>query len=165
MLKKYINEEWNWAILIFMLSKSLLEADGYLEPTAYIFHDKGTDLITGQKRTIPIYTQIDDIEIDLTDQRKAYKQLQDKCFETSADGILIIGQFTDTYDFEDDDADFSDAIFCRIEHNNKHFVSSTPVIEIDDYVTFDLDDLVNFQIYNNQNIPKDFSVILPCNQE
>jgi len=165
MLKKYINEEWNWAILIFMLSKSLLEADGYLEPTAYIFHDKGVDLITGQKRTIPIYTQIDDIEIDLTDQRKAYKQLQDKCFETSADGILIIGQFTDTYDFEDDDADFSDSIFCRIEHNNKHFVSSTPVIEIDDYVTFDLDDLVNFQIYNNQNIPKDFSIILPCNQE
>ena len=49
MLKKYINEEWNWAILIFMLSKSLIEADGFLETTGYIFHDKGTDIITGQK--------------------------------------------------------------------------------------------------------------------
>ena len=157
MLKKYINEEWNWAILIFMLSKSLIEADGFLETTSYIFHDKGTDIITGQKRTIPIYTQIDDIEIDLDDQKSAFQQLQDKCFQTSADGILIIGQFTDDYDQE--------TIFCRIEHNNKHFISSTPVIEIDDYVTFDLDDLVNFQVYNNQNVPKDFSLILPCNQE
>jgi hypothetical protein len=62
MLKKYINEEWNWAILIFMLSKSLIEADGFLETTGYIFHDKGIDIITGHKRTIPIYTQVDDIK-------------------------------------------------------------------------------------------------------
>lgn len=158
MLKKYINEEWNWAILIFMLAKSLLEADGCLETTAYIFHDKGTDLITGQKRTIPIYTQIDDI--DLIDQEASISLLQDKCFQSSADGILIIGQFIET-----DEDDFKETIFCRIEHNNKHFISSTPVIEIDDYVTFDLDDLVNFVIYDNQTLPKTSAKILPSNQE
>jgi hypothetical protein len=158
MLKKYINEEWNWAILIFMLSKSLLEADGCLETTAYIFHDKGTDIITGHKRTIPIYTQLEDI--DLIDQEASISLLQDKCFESSADGILIIGQI-----IEDDDDDFTETIFCRIEHANKHFISSTPVIEIDDYVTFDLDDLVNFQVYNNKTLPKTYAKILPCNQD
>ena len=155
MLKKYINEEWNWAILIFMLSKSLLEADGYLETTTYLFNDKGIDPLTGDKKTIPIYHQIENIDIQ---HPLAYKQIQNNCFEKLADGFLIIGQYTD-------DEEDVEKIFCRIEHNNKHFISSTPVIEIDDYVTFDLDDLVNFQVYNNQNVPKDFSLILPCNQE
>ncbi len=163
MLKKYINEEWNWAILIFMLSKSLLEADGFLETTGYIFHDKGTDLITGHKRTIPIYTQLDDIDFNNPD---AYKEIQLKCFESSADGFLIIGQALES--IEDDDADddeFSETIFCRIEHKNKHFISSTHVIHEEDYCTFDLDSLVNFKTYNNQTLPKMYAKILPCNQE
>jgi len=163
MLKKYINEEWNWAILIFMLSKSLLEADGFLETTGYIFHDKGTDIITGQKRTIPIYTQLEDIDFK---NPKAYKEIQKKCFESSADGFLIIGQGLDS--MSDDDADeeeFYDTIFCRIEHKNKHFISSTNVIRESDYCTFDLDSLVNFKTYNNQTLPKQYAKILPCNQE
>jgi len=163
MLKKYINEEWNWAILIFMLSKSLLEADGFLETTGYIFHDKGTDLITGQKRTIPIYTQVDDIDVT---KPEAYKEIQKKCFESSADGFLIIGQALES--IEDDDADddeFNETIFCRIEHKNKHFISSTRVIHEEDYSTFDLDSLVNFKTYNNQTLPKMYAKILPCNQE
>ena len=163
MLKKYINEEWNWAILIFMLSKSLLEADGFLETTGYIFHDKGTDLITGQKRTMPIYTQIDDIDIN---QPMAYKYIQRKCFESSADGFLIIGQALESIDDDDsDDDDFDETIFCRIEHKNKHFISSTNVIREEDYCTFDLDSLVNFQTYNNQTLPKQYAKILPCNQD
>ena len=89
MLKKYINEEWNWAILIFMLSKSLLEADGFLETTGYIFHDKGTDLITGQKRTIPIYTQVDDIDVT---KPEAYKEIQKKCFEKIKMNICFLIQ-------------------------------------------------------------------------
>jgi hypothetical protein len=133
MLKKYINEEWNWAILIFMLSKSLLEADGFLETTGYIFHDKGTDLITGQKRTIPIYTQVDDIDVT---KPEAYKEIQKKCFESSADGFLIIGQALESIDDDDGDEDeFNETIFCRIEHKNKHFISSTQVIHEEDYST------------------------------
>jgi hypothetical protein len=163
MLKKYINEEWNWAILIFMLSKSLLEADGFLETTGYIFHDKGTDLITGQKRTIPIYTQVDDIDVT---KPEAYKEIQKKCFESSADGFLIIGQALESIDDDDaDDDEFSETIFCRIEHKNKHFISSTQVIHEEDYSTFDLDSLVNFKTYNNQTLPKMYAKILPCNQE
>jgi hypothetical protein len=163
MLKKYINEEWNWAILIFMLSKSLLEADGFLETTGYIFHDKGTDLITGHKRTIPIYTQIDDIDLNHLD---AYKEIQKKCFESSADGFLIIGQALESIDDDDaDEEEFDETIFCRIEHKNKHFISSTSVIRESDYCTFDLDSLVNFKTYNNQTLPKQYAKILPCNQE
>ena len=163
MLKKYINEEWNWAILIFMLSKSLLEADGFLETTGYIFHDKGTDIITGQKRTIPIYTQIDDIDVN---HPMAYKYIQRKCFESSADGFLIIGQALESIDDDDsDEDDFDETIFCRIEHKNKHFISSTNVIREEDYCTFDLDSLVNFQTYNNQTLPKQYAKILPCNQD
>ena len=56
-----------------MLSKSLLEADGFLETTGYIFHDKGIDLITGHKRTIPIYTQIDDIDLNFFFYKKNIK--------------------------------------------------------------------------------------------
>ena len=163
MLKKYINEEWNWAILIFMLSKSLIEADGFLETTGYIFHDKGTDIITGQKRTIPIYTQID--EIDIT-KPEAYKEIQKKCFESAADGFLIIGQALESFDDDDgDEEEFSETIFCRIEHENKHFISSTPVIHEEDYSTFDLDSLVKFKTYNNQTLPKMYAKILPCNQD
>ena len=163
MLKKYINEEWNWAILIFMLSKSLLEADGFLETTGYIFHDKGTDLITGQKRTIPIYTQVDDIDVT---KPEAYKEIQKKCFESSADGFLIIGQALESIDDDDGDEDeFNETIFCRIEHKNKHFISSTQVIHEEDYSTFDLDSLVKFKTYNNQTLPKMYAKILPCNQD
>lgn len=163
MLKKYINEEWNWAILIFMLSKSLLEADGFLETTGYIFHDKGTDIITGQKRTIPIYTQIEDIDIN---NPNAYKEIQKKCFESSADGFLIIGQALESIDDDDsDEEEFDETIFCRIEHNNKHFISSTNVIRESDYCTFDLDSLVQFKKYNNGTLPKQYAKILPCNQK
>ena len=163
MLKKYINEEWNWAILIFMLSKSLIEADGFLETTGYIFHDKGTDIITGQKRTIPIYTQVDDIDVT---SPEAYKEIQKKCFESSADGFLIIGQALESIDDDDsDEEEFDETIFCRIEHKNKHFISSTSVIRESDYCTFDLDSLVNFKTYNNQTLPKQYAKILPCNQE
>jgi hypothetical protein len=56
-------------------------------------------------------------------------------------------------------------IFCRIEHDNKHFISSTRVIHEEDYSTFDLDSLVNFKTYNNQTLPKMYAKILPCNQE
>ena len=163
MLKKYINEEWNWAILIFMLSKSLIEADGFLETTGYIFHDKGTDLITGQKRTIPIYTQIDDIDATKT---KAYIEIQKKCFESSASGFLIIGQAIESFEDDDGDTDeFNETIFCRIEHENKHFISSTQVIHKQNYSTFDLDSLVNFKKYNNQTLPKMYAKILSYNQE
>lgn len=163
MLKKYINEEWNWAILIFMLSKSLIEADGFLETTGYIFHNKGTDIITGQKRTIPIYTQVDDIDVT---KPEAYKEIQKKCFESSADGFLIIGQALESFDDDDaDEEEFSETIFCRIEHENKHFISSTAVIHEEDYSTFDLDSLVKFKTYNNKTLPKMYAKILPCNQE
>ena len=163
MLKKYINEEWNWAILIFMLSKSLIEADGFLETTGYIFHDKGTDIITGQKRTIPIYTQVDDIDVT---SPEAYKEIQKKCFESAADGFLIIGQALESFEDDDgDEDDFSETIFCRIEHENKHFISSTAVIHRADYSTFDLDSLVSFKKYNNKTLPKMYAKILPCNQE
>lgn len=163
MLKKYINEEWNWAILIFMLSKSLIEADGFLETTGYIFHDKGTDIITGQKRTIPIYTQVDDIDVT---KPEAYKEIQKKCFESSADGFLIIGQALESIDDDDsDEEEFNETIFCRIEHENKHFISSTPVIHEEDYSTFDLDSLVKFKTYNNQTLPKQYAKILSCNQD
>jgi hypothetical protein len=146
-----------------MLSKSLIEADGFLETTGYIFHDKGTDLITGQKRTIPIYTQVDDIDVT---KPEAYKEIQKKCFESSADGFLIIGQALESIDDDDGDEDeFNETIFCRIEHKNKHFISSTQVIHEEDYSTFDLDSLVNFKTYNNQTLPKMYAKILPCNQE
>jgi hypothetical protein len=56
-------------------------------------------------------------------------------------------------------------IFCRIEHDNKHFISSTRVIHEEDYSTFDLDSLVSFKTYNNQTLPKMYAKILPCNQE
>ena len=75
MLKKYLNEEWNWAILIFMNAKCLLEADGYLETTTYLFNDKGIDPLTGDKKTIPIYHQIESIDIQ---HPLAYKQIQPK---------------------------------------------------------------------------------------
>lgn len=163
MLKKYINEEWNWAILIFMLSKTLIEADGFLETTGYIFHDKGTDLITGQKRTVPIYTQLDDIDVT---KIKAYKEIQKKCFESSADGFLIIGQAIESFEDDDGDVDeLNETIFCRIEHENKHFISSTQVIHKQNYSTFDLDSLVNFKTYNNESLPKIYAKILSCNQE
>jgi hypothetical protein len=163
MFKKYINEEWNWAILIFMLSKTLIEADGFLETTGYIFHDKGTDLITGHKRTIPIYTQVDDIDVT---KIKAYKEIQKKCFESSADGFLIIGQAIESFEDDDGDVDeLNETIFCRIEHENKHFISSTKVIHKQNYSTFDLDSLVNFKTYNNESLPKIYAKILSCNQE
>ena len=69
---------------------------------------------------------------------------------------------------DDDDADeeeFSETIFCRIEHENKHFISSTAVIHEEDYSTFDLDSLVKFKTYNNKTLPKMYAKILPCNQE
>jgi len=86
-----------------------------------------------------------------------------KCFESSADGFLLIGQALES--IEDDDADddeFSETIFCRIEHKNKHFISSTQVIHEEDYCTFDLDSLVNFKKYNNQTLPKMYAKILPA---
>ena len=103
MLKKYINEEWNWAILIFMNAKCLLEADGYLETTSYLFNDKGIDPLTGDKKTIPIYHQIENIDIQ---HPLAYKQIQNNCFEKLADGFLIIGQYTD-------DEEDVEKIFCN----------------------------------------------------
>jgi len=127
------------------------------------FYAKGTDIITGQKRTIPIYTQIDDIDIN---NPNAYKEIQKKCFESSADGFLIIGQALESIDDDDaDEEEFDETIFCRIEHKNKHFISSTSVIRESDYCTFDLDSLVNFKTYNNQTLPKQYAKILPCNQE
>ena len=60
MLNKYLNEDWSWAILIFLFEKSCMEADGFLETTAYTFHDSGRDPITGKERSIPIYNQIDE---------------------------------------------------------------------------------------------------------
>ena len=155
MLKKYLNEEWNWAILIFMNAKCLLEADGYLETTTYLFNDKGIDPLTGDKKTIPIYHQIENIDIQ---HPLAYKQIQNNCFEKLADGFLIIGQYTD-------DEEDVEKIFCRIEHNNKHFISYTTVIEEEDYCTFNLDELVKFEIFNNKTLPKKYAKILPCNQE
>jgi hypothetical protein len=36
-----------------------MEADGFLETSAYTFHDSGKDPITEKERSIPIYNQID----------------------------------------------------------------------------------------------------------
>ena len=64
MLNKYLNEDWSWAILIFLFEKSCMEADGFLETSAYTFHDSGKDPITEKERSIPIYNQIDDIDLN-----------------------------------------------------------------------------------------------------
>lgn len=162
MLNKYLNEDWSWAILIFLFEKSCMEADGYLETTAYTFHDTGKDPITGKERSIPIYTQITGIDLN---SPEAVEELQLTCFEQSADGFLIIGQGqSDPYDV-DLELDLKDTVFCRIELNDKHYLSYVPVKECEDYCTFDLDELVRFKKYNNKNLPKQYAKILPINRE
>ena len=165
MLNKYLNEDWSWAILIFFFEKSCMEADGYLETTAYTFHDTGKDPITGKERSIPIYTQITGIDLN---SPEAVEELQLTCFEQSADGFLIIGQGqsdpSDPYDV-DLELDLKDTVFCRIELNDKHYLSYVPVKECEDYCTFDLDELVRFKKYNNKDLPKQYAKILPINRE
>ena len=153
MLNKYLNEDWSWAILIFLFEKSCMEADGYLPATAYTFHDAGKDPITGKERSIPIYNQINDIDLDTPE---AIEELQSHCFQESADGFLIIGE---------EKIKNKDVVFCRIELKDKHYISFVAVIEYEDYATFDLDELVNFTKYTNETLPKKFAKILPINRE
>ena len=165
MLNKYLNEDWSWAILIFLFEKSCMEADGFLETSAYTFHDSGKDPITEKERSIPIYNQIDDIDLNTPE---AIKELQNICFEESADGFLIIGQGqsdpSDSYDI-DLELDLNDTVFCRIELKGKHYISYVPVKECEDYSTFDLDELVAFKKYTNKDLPKQSAKILPINRE
>jgi hypothetical protein len=142
-----------------------MEADGFLETSAYTFHDSGKDPITEKERSIPIYNQIDDIDLNTPE---AIKELQNICFEESADGFLIIGQGqsdpSDSYDI-DLELDLNDTVFCRIELKGKHYISYVPVKECEDYSTFDLDELVAFKKYTNKDLPKQYAKILPINRE
>lgn len=165
MLNKYLNEDWSWAILIFLFEKSCMEADGFLETTAYTFHNSGKDPITENERLIPIYNQINDIDLNAPE---AIKKLQKICFEQCADGFLIIGQGqndpSDPYEM-DLELDLNNTVFCRIELKNKHYISYVPVQECEDYCTFDLDELVKFDQYTNETLPNNFAKLLPINRE
>jgi hypothetical protein len=56
-------------------------------------------------------------------------------------------------------------VFCRIELKDKHYISFVPILEYEDYATFDLDELVKFTQYTNETLPKKFEKILPINRE